>query len=248
MVSCRRANIDGFYLYWITMRKIFLPPELYMGIEKMDTETKWLLFDAIYRYNLWLDYELDENIKMIFWFFKPFFDNDQKVYDNFCESRRNNGKLWGRPKASIIGDTDNPRNKPKKATKAKQPTEMTWHDMKWSNSIVYSKEYIYNKIDKESLKKEFPKKNFDIEFEKMWNNRDSRWKKIKKPNQAMRNWLLPKPREKEYIDWIADKTDEQWITEFLAWKTKFHDKYWRDKYQEVKDKRIQKCLSQPLSL
>ena len=77
---------------------------------------------------------------------------------------------------------------------------------------------------------------------------ESRWKKIKKPNQAFKNWLRPKKCDLEYIEGVVDKTDDQRITEFLSGKNKFNDKYWFDKYQEVQEMRIKKCLSQPLTL
>jgi hypothetical protein len=82
----------------------------------------------------------------------------------------------------------------------------------------------------------------------MWRWRENNWKKIKKPNQAFSNWLAPKKFDKEYIEWIVDKSEDQRIAEMLASKNKFYDKYWRDKYQEVKDLWIKKCLAQPLAL
>jgi hypothetical protein len=235
------------------MRKIFLPPELYMGIEYMDNETKWLLFDAIYRYNLWLEYKLDEKLKMIFWFFKPFFDNDIEKHKEFCESRKINGSKWWRPKASIAGSNNNPSKKPKKAKKPYKPTEMTWSEVNWLEyDILYNSNIdIVNKIkekEKEKIKKEFPNKNYEVEVKKMCNNRAGKSKIIKKPIQALRNRMLPKDRDPEYIKWIENKTDDQWIKEFLSWKNDFNKKYWYDKYQEVKEKWINKCLSQPLSL
>lgn len=224
------------------MRKIFLPPELYLGIEQMDLETKWLLFDAIYRYNLWLEYELDDKLKMIFGFFKPFFDNDIAVHEKFCESRRNNGKKWGRPKASITEIKHNQSNKPREAKEPTKPTEVKWSD------IYYTRDILYNILDIEKYKKDYPKKNIDIELDKMLDWYESRWKKIKKPNQAFKNWLRPKKYDLEYIEGVVDKTDDQRITEFLSGKNKFNDKYWFDKYQEVQEMRIKKCLSQPLTL
>lgn len=220
------------------MRKIFLPPELYLGIEWMDDVIKWKLFDIIYRYNLWLEYKIPNELKMIFGFFKPFFDNDMQIHEKFCESRRENGKQWGRPKASFTDDNPKWSNKPKKATK---PTEVKWSD-------IYTKDNILSNINIEDYKKKHPNKNILVEFDKMWNYWEWKWKKIKKPNQAFNNRLLPKKRDVEYIDWIVNKTDDQWITEFLSSKMKFNDKYWFDKYQEVKDLWIKKCLSQPLSL
>ena len=82
----------------------------------------------------------------------------------------------------------------------------------------------------------------------MCNNWAGKNKQIKKPLSALRNWLLPKKRETDYIQDITEKTDKQRIEEFLAGKMKFYEKYWYPKYEEVKDKRIAECLRQPLSL
>ena len=221
------------------MRKIFLPPELYLWIENMDDCIKWKLFDVIYRYNLWMDYILDDSIKMIFWFFKPFFDNDVEIYKWFCDKQSRNWKLGWRPKASFVDSTDNQNDKPKKAKKPKKAIEVTWSD-------IYTRDSIFNSIDIDKYKSEFPNKNIEIEFDKMFRWWENNWKRIKKPNQAFSNWLAPKKFDKEYIEWITEKTEDQRITEFLSWKNKFNDKYWWDKYQEVKDLWIKKCLAQPL--
>lgn len=227
------------------MRKIFLPPELYLGIEKMDDCIKGKLFDLVYRYNLWLDYTIPKELEIVFWFFKPFFDNDIKIHEEFCISRRENWKKWGRPIASFIDNTYNPNKKPKKATKPTKPTEVKWSDIYTSNIEIVSN---IKEEEKEKLKKEFPNKNLDVEIKKMCNNWAGKNKIIKKPIQALRNWLLPKKRETDYIQDITEKTDKQRIEEFLAGKMKFYEKYWYPKYEEVKDKRIAECLRQPLSL
>lgn len=212
-----------------------------MWIENLDIERKWLLFDVIYRYNLWLEYKIDPKIEMIFWFFKPFFDSDKKAYDDYCDSRRKNWIKWGRP--PITEEKHNLSIKPKKATKAYKPT-----DNNSNSNSNYSREYVLSYIDIEKYKKEYPKKNIDIEFDKMFRRWENEWKKIKKPNTAFTNRLGTKEREPEYVAGLEQKTDDQRITEFLNWKSKFNDKYGWDRYQEVKELRTKKCLSQPLSL
>jgi hypothetical protein len=211
----------------------------------MDIEVKWLLFDAIYRYNLWLEYKLDKKIEMIFWFFKPFFDNDIKIHEEFCVSRRENWKKWWRPKASFTEEEPKGSDKPKKATKTKKATEVKWSDIYTSNIEIVSN---IKEEEKEKLRKEFPNKNLEVEIKKMCNSWAGNNKQIKKPLSALRNWLLPKKRENDYIQDITEKTDKQRIEEFLAGKMKFYEKYWYPKYEEVKDKRIAECLRQPLSL
>jgi hypothetical protein len=227
------------------MRKIFLPPELYLGIEKMDDCIKGKLFDLVYRYNLWLDYVIPKELEIVFWFFKPFFDNDIQIHKQFCISRRENWKKWGRPIASFVDNTNNPSKKPKEATKPTKPTEVKWSDIYTSNIEIVSN---IKEEEKEKLRKEFPNKNLEVEIKKMCNSWAGNNKQIKKPLSALRNWLLPKKRENDYIQDITEKTDKQRIEEFLAGKMKFYEKYWYPKYEEVKDKRIAECLRQPLSL
>ena len=117
------------------MRKIFLPPELYLWIENMDDCIKWKLFDLVYRYNLWMDYKIPKELEIVFWFFKPFFDNDVEVYKSFCEKQSRNWKLGWRPKASITDTNNNPSDKPKKAKKPKKAIEKKWSDI--YTKIVY---------------------------------------------------------------------------------------------------------------
>lgn len=228
------------------MRKIFLPPELYLGIEKMDDCIKGKLFDLVYRYNLWLDYTIPKELEIVFWFFKPFFDNDIKIYDEKIVKRnQENGKLWGRPIASFVDNNNNPSEKPSEPKKPKKPIETIWIDIYTSNIEIINN---IKEEEKEKIRKEFPEKNLEVEIKKMCNNWAGKNKQIKKPMQALRNRLLPKKRENDYIQWVENKTDKQRIEEFLAGKMKFYEKYWYPKYGEVKDKRIAECLRQPLSL
>ena len=193
----------------------------------------------------WVEPKLPDKLLWYYYAIKPYIEDDVERHRKYTESKSMNWKLWGRPKASFVGDTDNPSEKPKKAKKAKKATDN-------DNDIYTNNIYIvYNNIDNnnmEELKKEFPNKNFDVEIKKMCNNWAWKWKTIKKPKQALRNWLLPKKWENDYIDWVEDKTDDQRISEFLQSKTKFYEKYWEVRYYEIKDKRISKCLSNPLAL
>lgn len=112
-------------------------------------------------------------------------------------------------------------------------------DRKTISITPYTKEHIYSIIDIETLSKEFAKKNVKVEFERFWNYWEWSWKKIKKPTLAFRNWLLPKKREKEYMEWVKDKTDIDWIKEYKEiGSKKFRELYGDEKRTEVKEKLI----------
>lgn len=210
-----------------------------------DTEI-WKIFRAVTSLVYeWKEIDLPEKLQTIYLILKPYIDDDIDRHKKYIQSKSDNWKLWWRPKASFTDTNNNPSDKPKKAKKTKKATDMIWYDI-YSNNM-----YIVNNIsieEKEKLKKEFPKKNLDVEIPKMCNNWAGKNKKIKKPVQALRNRLLPKKWDNEYIEWLIEKDDDQWITEFLKSKQKFWDKYWEEKYYEVKDKWISRCLAQPLVL
>lgn len=109
------------------MRKIFLPPELYNGIKEMSFEDKWKLFDYVYMYNLWVDFVIDEHLKIVFWFFKPFFDGDIERHNKFLEVKRDNGKKWWRPKTEF--KTTKTNNNLKKLNNLNNLPEVKWSDI-----------------------------------------------------------------------------------------------------------------------
>lgn len=104
------------------------------------------------------------------------------------------------------------------------------------------------RLDEIDYSSQYPTKNIEVEKKKCWIYFDSKNKTIKDAKKTFANRLLPKKREKEYIEWIKEKTDEQWIKEWNSSKTKFMEKYWSEKYSEIKEKFIQQCLKNPLSL
>ena len=225
------------------MRKIFIPPELYDWIECMDNDMKGRLFDLIYRYNLWLDYEIDNDIKFAFNFFKPFFDKDIEKHEEFCESRRKNWSKGWRPKK----DWDNSQ-KPKKATEPKKPTDMTWHEVKWLCNIfsIYNIEYSnklnntiqeYNKTRKKKLSK-LTERWLNMFVKKLVELGKDEDGIVAVLDQSIMNWW-------EWIFEVKSKNkirtpsnDLEWMQEFEKlsdnrWES-FKLKYWKDKYLEIK--------------
>lgn len=174
------------------MRKIFIPWELYLWIQNLSNNDKGLLFDIIYKYNLWLDYEIPKELEMVFWFFKPFFDNDIEVYKKFCESRKNNGIKWWRPKKNW-DNSQKPRKatKPRKANEPTKPTEMKWNDIdndiyKLYNNNIYITNKEYNILLYDYWKEIIDWYILDLE-NYIINN--PKWKYVKDCNLTIRNRL-----------------------------------------------------------
>jgi len=183
------------------MRKIFIPWELYNWIENLSNEDKGILFDYIYRYNLWLECKLDKRLEIVFWFFKPFFDNDIEAYNLFCESRKNNWIKWWRPKKDW-NNSQKPK-KPTKATKPKKPIDKNRID---KNRIDIDKilylDYIYLTIE------EYNKliyNYWDNIINKYMNNLNdyiwSKWAKYKSHYFTILSWLNK--------DWIKKKEHKE---------------------------------------
>lgn len=221
------------------MRKIFLPPELYDWIKDFNLTDKWRLFDYIYKYNLWVDFEIKEdNLKIAFSFYKPFFDNDIKKHKEFCESRKNNWKKWWRPKLS----TDEKLRKPRKP---KKPTEMKWNEVKWSEIYIDNILYIDSKyID--------IYKDYIEDFKNYWEEEDSKWtprrKKEKTWNTSSRlsrwkknadtNFWRIKTMNYEDENVFAQIYSSS-VDEINKMKDYFKKKYkddWKKKYSEIKNK------------
>jgi len=75
-------------------------------LDEMSFEQKGILFDAIYKYQLGEEIDLDFSMKMAFAPFKNQFIRDNEKYLQFIEKQSNNGKKGGRP----IESQDNPNN------------------------------------------------------------------------------------------------------------------------------------------
>ena len=67
-------------------------------LDEMTFEQKGILFDAIYKYQLGVEVELDFGIKMAFATFKNQFNRDNEKYNSFVIKQKGNGKMGGRPK------------------------------------------------------------------------------------------------------------------------------------------------------
>jgi len=67
-------------------------------LDEMTFEQKGILFDAIYKYQLGVEVELDFGIKMAFATFKNQFNRDNEKYNSFVIKQKDNGKRGGRPK------------------------------------------------------------------------------------------------------------------------------------------------------
>ena len=191
-----------------------------------------------------IEIKLPEKLQWVYFILKPYIDDDIERHTKYIKWKKN----WWVASWITRASTIKKKHKRSKWTEWTEWTEWTTDN---DNDIYTSNIEIVSNIkekDLEKLKKEFPEKNIEVEIKKMCNNRAGKWKQIKKPIQALRNWLLPKEWQNGYVIGIENKTDDQWVTEFLSGKNAFNDKYWWDKYQEVKDLWIKKCLAQPLSL
>jgi hypothetical protein len=67
-------------------------------LDKLNFEQKGILFDAIYKYNLGIEVELDFALDLVFTQFKNQFDRDLEKYKDIVERNKNNGAKGGRPK------------------------------------------------------------------------------------------------------------------------------------------------------
>jgi len=79
-------------------------------LDEMTIEQKGILFDAIYKFNLGQEVQLDFAMKMAFAPFKNQFIRDESKYSEFANKQRENGMKGGRPKKSVDTqlDTGNP--------------------------------------------------------------------------------------------------------------------------------------------
>lgn len=194
----------------------------------------------------WIDWiepnpETDQIAYAMFLMAKPQIDKNNQRFTNW--------QWWWRPNKDWE-NSQKPNNnqtitKPKPNVNVNVNVNANVNNNKKEKKIVASFEEFNTKLEWVDRAVDFPQKNIEIEKQRCWAKLE--WK-IKNSKSTFRNRLLPHKRDKEYIDWIVEKTDDQRISEFLNWKNKFNDKYWFDKYQEVKDLWIKKCLAQPLSL
>ena len=182
------------------------------------------IWDKIYN---WIEPELSDKLSGMYLAIKPYIEDDTERHKNYIKSKVSSWKLWWLAKASKSVKTN------KWSIVAKLAKLAPDNDYDY-----YS---IYNSINIIEVTKEFPNKNIEVEFKKMWNYWEAKWKQIKKPNQAFKNWLLPKKREKEYKQWTVARTDQEFIEEMILNKNDFYQKYWKEKYKEIYDKWLLSC-------
>lgn len=82
-------------------------------LDKLTTEQKGILFDAIYKYHLDELVELDPLMDIVFTPFKNQFDRDWVKYKKVVDRNRLNGLKGGRPKYTDNQDIDNNPEEPK---------------------------------------------------------------------------------------------------------------------------------------
>ncbi len=123
-------------------------------LDDMTLEQKGILFDAIYKYQLGIEVDLDFGMKMAFAPFRNQFIRDNDKYIEFSKKQSENGKKGGRPKKQNE-QQENPKNpslfeKPKKA----------YND---SVSVSDSEKVNDNESDNEKKNKDLVEiENFDV--------------------------------------------------------------------------------------
>lgn len=183
-------------------------------LEEMTNEQKGILFDAIYKFNIGKDVELDFAMKMAFTPFKNQFIRDEDKYGSFVDKQKENGKKGGRPKKVIDNqqDTINPQEpnitqktqaffeEPKKAYKdsvsvSKKVSEKdkTFAPPSLFDVIEYFKDNDYTSESAETA--------FDYYNVRGW--KDSKGKKVSNWKLKMQNvWFKDENKEKPKILWV----------------------------------------------
>ena len=91
-------NIEAFLFMTDKKKSFILHLDSLAILDEMTFEQKGILFDAIYKYQLGVEVELDFGIKMAFATFKNQFNRDNEKYNSFVIKQKGNGKMGGRPK------------------------------------------------------------------------------------------------------------------------------------------------------
>lgn len=90
-------------------------------LEEMTNEQKGILFDAIYKFNIGKEVELDFAMKMAFTPFKNQFIRDVDKYGSFVDKQKENGKKGGRPRKIIDNEQDTINPQEPNITQKTQP-------------------------------------------------------------------------------------------------------------------------------
>lgn len=185
-------------------------------LEEMTNEQKGILFDAIYKFNIGKEVELDFAMKMAFTPFKNQFIRDGDKYGSFVEKQKENGKKGGRPKKSIDNEQDiiNPQE-----PNITQKTQPFFEEPKkaYKDSVSDNNSKKVNKKDKafvppllEDVISYFQDNEYTFESAKVafdyYNTRD--WKDSK--GNKVNNWKL-KMQNVWFKDENKEKPKQLWV-------------------------------------
>lgn len=84
----------------MTKKSFILHVDSLSILDKLNTEQKGLLFNAIHKYHLGEDVELDFALELAFEPFKNQFERDLEKYNKRCEVNRGNGSKGGKRKVA----------------------------------------------------------------------------------------------------------------------------------------------------
>lgn len=192
-------------------------------LDDMTFEQKGILFDAIYKYQLGIEVDLDFGMKMAFAPFRNQFIRDNDKYIEFSKKQSENGKKGGRPKKKNE-QQENPKNpslfeKPKKA----------YND---SVSVSDSEKVNDNESDNEKKNKDLVEiENFDV-FEVDFNYNHCQVLKFESPSWlesvSMQQKITIKEIQKKIDEFelflrtttTTHKNKKDFINHFINWLTK----------------------------
>jgi hypothetical protein len=176
-------------------------------LDKLNFEQKGILFDAIYKYNLGINIELDFALDLVFTQFKNQFDRDLEKYENIVERNKNNGSKGGRPKKpkkpKLTQKTEWVILKPKKADNDNDNDSDNKKEILFNKWIHYRNEIKHKLTDTsiESLRKKFDEYDYNsclFVIENSINNgwQGLFWDKVPNKNNVVK---LPEDYFKRYL-------------------------------------------------
>lgn len=183
-------------------------------LEEMTNEQKGILFDAIYKFNLGKEVELDFAMKMAFTPFKNQFIRDGGKYDSFVEKQKENGKKGGRPKKSIDNEQDTINPQEPNVTQETQPffeePKKAYKDSVSDSKKVNEKDKVFTPPSLSNVIKYFNDNGYTSEsaeaafyYYNVRNWKDSKDKKVNNWKLKMQNvWFKDEHKEKPKILWV----------------------------------------------
>lgn len=156
-------------------------------LDDMTLEQKGILFDAIYKYQLGIEVDLDFGMKMAFAPFRNQFIRDNDKYIEFSKKQSENGKKGGRPKKQNE-QQENPKNpslfeKPKKAYNDSVSDSEKVNDNESDNEKENksNNDFLFEKETKKTNVFSFKKKLIEYGFQE---NLVDDWLKVRKTKKA----------------------------------------------------------------